>query len=99
MWPAVFHLHVLNRKMEWVKIIRPPRVRTLPVIPTREEVQRLINTVRKIRYRVFFLTVYSMGLQIGEGVDLEIGDIDGKRCVCTSVTARAAKIVACLLPW
>jgi integrase/recombinase XerD len=72
-----FHRHVLNREMEWVKIIRPPNVRRLPDIPTREEVQRLINTVRKLRYRVFFLTVYSMGLRISEGVALEVGDIDG----------------------
>ena len=74
-----FHRHVLNRKMEWVKIVRPPRVRTLPDIPTREEVQRLINRVRKLRYRVFFLTVYSMGLRISEAVALEVGDIDGVR--------------------
>lgn len=72
-----FHRHVLEREMEWIKIIRPPRVRTLPDIPTREEVQRLINTVRRVRYRVFFLTVYSMGLRISEGVELEVGDIDG----------------------
>ncbi len=41
--------------------------------------QLLINTVRRLRYRVFFLAVYSMGLRISEGVDLEIGDIDGKQ--------------------
>jgi len=75
-----FHRHVLERQMEWVKIIKPPHVRTLPDIPTREEVQRLINTVRRVRYRVFFLAVYSMGLRIGEGVDLEVGDIDGGQC-------------------
>jgi site-specific recombinase XerD len=74
-----FFRHVLNRKMDWVNIIQPPRVRTLPDIPTREEVQMLINTVRRLRYRVFFLAVYSMGLRISEGVVLEIGDIDGKQ--------------------
>jgi site-specific recombinase XerD len=72
-----FHHHVLNRKMEWVTIIKPPRTQSLPDIPTKEEVFRLINTVRKLRYRVFFLTVYSMGLRISEGVALEVGDIDG----------------------
>ena len=72
-----FHHHVLNRKMEWVTIIKPPRSQTLPDIPTQKEVQRLINTVRKLRYRVFFLTVYSMGLRISEGLALEVGDIDG----------------------
>jgi len=50
-----FHRYVLDREMEWIKIIRPPRVHSLPDIPTREEVHRLINTVRKLRYRIVLL--------------------------------------------
>ena len=72
-----FHRYVLEREMEWIKIIGPPRVRTLPDIPTREEVQLLINTVRKLRYRIFLLVVYSLGLRITEGLALEVADIDG----------------------
>ena len=71
------HRYVLDREMEWIKIIRPPRVHTLPDIPTREEVHRLINNVRKLRYRVFLLVVYSLGLRIREALDLEVADIDG----------------------
>jgi len=74
-----FHRYVLEREMEWIKIIRPPRVRTLPDIPTREEVQLLINTVRKLRYRIFLLVVYSLGLRISEGLALEVADIDGSQ--------------------
>ena len=72
-----FHRYVLDREMEWVKIVRPPRVRRLPVIATRDEIQLLINRVRKLRYRVFFVVVYSLGLRISEGLDLEVTDIDG----------------------
>ena len=74
-----FHRYVLEREMEWIKIIRPPRVRSLPDIPTREEVHRLINTVRKLRYRVFLLVVYSLGLRISEGLALQVADIDGSQ--------------------
>ncbi len=74
-----FHRYVLDREMEWIKIIRPPRVRSLPDIPTREEVHRLINTVRKLRYRIFVLVVYSLGLRISEGLALEVADIDGSQ--------------------
>ncbi len=38
--------------MEWIKLIRPPRMCTLPDSPTREEVWLLINTVRQLRYRI-----------------------------------------------
>jgi len=43
------------------------------------EVEQLIGATRKLRYRVFLLTTYSMGLRLGETLALEVGDIDGER--------------------
>jgi integrase/recombinase XerD len=74
-----FYRHVLNKPWNWVNIVKPPVVRTLPDILTREETFEVINNTCKLRYRVFFLTVYSMGLRLGEGLQLEVGDIDGSR--------------------
>jgi site-specific recombinase XerD len=76
-----FHRYVLDREMQWVKIVRPPRVYRIPDIPTREEVRQVINSVRKLRYRVFLLFVYSLGLRITEGLAVEVNDIhyDQKR--------------------
>lgn len=74
-----FYRHVLDKQWEWVKIFKPPQVRSLPDILTQEETWRLINITRKLRYRVFFLTVYSMGLRLGEGLQLKVGDIDSSR--------------------
>ncbi len=79
LWGLVFfYRHVLGRPLEWIQIVKPPQVQYLPDIPSRQEAQRLINSVRRLRYRVFFLVVYSLGLRLGEGLDLEIGDIDGQ---------------------
>ncbi len=83
-----FYRHVLDKPWDWVKIVKPPQVRSLPDILTREETFEVINITRKLRYRVFFLTVYSMGLRLGEGLSLEVGDIDGTR---HRVHIRAAK--------
>lgn len=76
-----FHRYVLDREMQWVKIVRPPRVYRIPDIPTQEEVRQVINAVRKLRYRVFLLFVYSLGLRITEGLAVEVNDIryDQKR--------------------
>jgi integrase/recombinase XerD len=54
-----FHRYVLDREMELVRIVLPPRVRRLPVIATREEVHLLINTVKTLRYRAFFVVLSS----------------------------------------
>ncbi len=74
-----FYRHVLNKPWEWLNIVKPPQVQTLPDILSREETLTVINATRKLRYRVFFLTLYSMGLRLGEGLRMEVGDIDGGR--------------------
>jgi integrase/recombinase XerD len=73
---SFFYRHVLARPMEWVDIIKPPNSRSLPDIPTCQEVQLLINSVYRLRYRVYFFALYSMGLRLGEGLGLEVRDID-----------------------
>jgi len=71
-----FWRHVLNLDWQWVNIIKPPKVHTIPDVLTVPEVNRLIGSARKLRYRVFFLTCYSMGLRLEETLSLQVGDID-----------------------
>jgi len=71
-----FYRHVLNKQWQWIKIFKPPQVHTLPDILSQQEVRGLINRCYKLRYRVYFLTVYSMGLRLGEALQLKTGDID-----------------------
>ena len=73
------HRYVLERELEWFKIVRPQTKRQLPDIPSKEEVHRLINSIRRRRYRVFLIVVYSLGLRTREGLGIEVGDIDGNR--------------------
>jgi integrase/recombinase XerD len=74
-----FWRHVLKLDWQWVKIIKPPKVQTIPDILTLAEVEKLIGATRKLRYRVFFLTAYSMGLRLEETLSLQVGDIDGQQ--------------------
>jgi integrase len=74
-----FWKHVLERDWEWVNIVKAPKVRSLPDILTVAEVEQLIGATRKLRYRVFLLATYSMGLRLSETLALQVGDIDGKR--------------------
>lgn len=74
-----FFKHVLQRDWEWLNIVKPPQIKTLPDILTPAEVSHLINSTKQLRYQVFFLTLYSLGLRLGEGLDLAVGDIDSHR--------------------
>ena len=74
-----FWKHVLKQDWQWLEIIKAPKIQSLPDILTPQEVERLIGATRKLRYRVFILTTYSMGLRLGETLTLEVGDIDAER--------------------
>ncbi len=56
-----FWKHVLKRDWQWVRIIKPPKIRSLPDILTVAEVEQVIGAARKLGYRVFALATYSMG--------------------------------------
>jgi len=74
-----FYKHVLNQQWIWVDIVKPPQTRILPDILTVGEVERLIRGARELRFQTFILVAYSMGLRLGEALNLQVGDIDRER--------------------
>lgn len=73
-----FWRHVLKVDWQWINIIKPPKVKTIPDILSSAEIETLIGTTRQLRYRVFFLATYSMGLRLSEALSLQVRDIDAK---------------------
>jgi len=74
-----FYAHVLHKPWTHPHLIKPPKAQRLPDIITVEEAQRLVQTTKVLSYRVFFFTLYSLGLRISEGLRLQVGDIDAAR--------------------
>jgi site-specific recombinase XerD len=62
-----------------IDLIKPPKAQRLPDIVTIEEATQLFSSTEKLSYRVFFFTLYSLGLRLGEGLRLQVGDIDAAR--------------------
>jgi integrase len=67
---------VLERPWDWVNIVKPPKVRSLPDILSVAEIARLLKSTRHLRFRVFFLTTYSLALCVEEALALQVGDVD-----------------------
>lgn len=74
-----YTLHVLGKPWSMPNFIKPPKVQRLPDIVTVEEAQALFAATRCLSYRVFYFTVYSMGLRLSEGLALKVSDIDATR--------------------
>ena len=74
-----YYAHVLRKPWAAPGLIKAPRTQRLPDIVTVAEAQRLFAATRILSYRVFFFTLYSLGLRLGEGLRLQVGDIDAGR--------------------
>lgn len=71
--------HVLRKPWVMPALIKPPTAQRLPDIVTVDEAQHLFAATRILSYRVFFFTLYSLGLRLGEGLALTVADIDAQR--------------------
>ncbi len=60
-----FYRYTLNK--QWLSIVKPPQVKRLPDMLTTAQVSHIINNTKQLRYQVFFLTLYSIGLRLSEG--------------------------------
>ena len=70
------YTYVLKRPWQWVDIVKPPKVQALQDVLSIAEVEAIINTTRQLRYQVYYLTTYSLGLRLSETLNLTIADID-----------------------
>ena len=74
-----YYEKVLQQPWPAPDLVKPPGAQRLPDIVTIEQMQRIIAATRVLSYRVFFYTIYSLGMRLGEGLRLQVGDIDADR--------------------
>ena len=74
-----YYAYVLDKPWPGAELTKAPKVSRLPDIVTVAQMQQIVDATRVLSYRVFFFALYSMGLRLGEGLQLRIGDIDADR--------------------
>lgn len=90
---ALRHLFVdtLGRTDELKAVPRPKREQRLPVVLSRQEVQRLFAVVENIKHRALFMVAYDAGLRLSEVLNLRIEDIDSQRMVIRICQGKGKK--------
>lgn len=71
-----FYKQVLSRPWVWVDIVKPPKQQPIQDVLSVSEVEAIINATRQLRYQVYYLTTYSLGLRLSESLNLTTADID-----------------------
>jgi len=80
---ALRHLYLdtLGRTDGLQAIPRPKRERRLPVVLSREEVQRLFAVTGNLKHKALLMVAYDAGLRLSEILNLRSEDIDSQRMV------------------
>lgn len=71
--------HTLKREWATLELVRPPKEKKLPVVLSQEEVSRVLSCLKSFRHHVCLSTIYSCGLRLREGVQLQVADLDSDR--------------------
>jgi len=77
----LFFSITLVRKWKIFSQIRWQRKESLPTVLSTKEVRRIIGNLPTLQSKVFYLTLYSLGLRLQEAINLQVGDIDKDRRV------------------
>ncbi len=74
-----YYDNVLHLPWPAPDLVKAPHVQRLPDIVTVAQMQHLIASTKVLSYRVFFYILYTLGLRLGEGLRLQVADIDADR--------------------
>lgn len=73
-----FYTYCLEKEWNAKKVPRMKRVPTFPVIPSRDDILTLLNTIENKKHKAIFVLMYGSGLRVSEVARLKIGDICSK---------------------
>lgn len=70
-----YYMEILG-KIEFAKIKPPKSEKKLPTILTKNEIMKLLDSIKNFKHRLLVEMMYSGGLRVSECVSLKINDLD-----------------------
>jgi len=86
-----FYEKTLQREWVTFDLVRPPKSQKLPVVLSRDEVRQVLGNLRRFHHRVCLTTIYSCGLRLREGSQLQVASIDSGRQLLHVRQGKGAK--------
>lgn len=86
-----FYTRTCQRDWQTLRQMKLQHVKSLPEVLTRKQVLQIVLAANTQRMAVYFWTVYSLGLRMQEGLNLQVGDIDAERGMVHIHRGKGAK--------
>lgn len=86
-----FYTRTCRRSWKTLATMKLQNAKTLPEVITRKQVHQIVDATTTPRMQTYFWTVYSLGLRMQEGLNLQVGDIDADRGLVHVHRGKGAK--------
>ena len=86
-----FYKYTEPRDWDVLRKLRIPKQKTLPSVLTIQEVHQIIGATQQFHHAAFFWTLYSLGLRLEEGLNLQPADLDAARMMVHIHRGKGAK--------
>lgn len=86
-----FYHYVLNQPNKFRYIEYCKRTRKLPIVLSKDEVQRMFSVCENIKHKAILALLYSAGLRVSEVINLKIKCIDSDRMIINILNAKGGK--------
>lgn len=73
-----FYTYVLGKEWNRYKVPRMKRILKMPIVPPKDDILRLLDSVQNLKHKAILLLLYGSGLRVGEVAHLRISDICSK---------------------
>lgn len=73
-----FYTYILKKEWNSIEVPRMKRVQALPVIPAKEDILVLLDSIDNLKHKSIFSLIYGSGLRVSEVARLRIRDICSK---------------------
>lgn len=93
-----FYNQFLNNGTIALKVPSRKGPKKLPIVYSRQEVQKIIECTTQAKYRIIFMTAYGTGMRLKELVNLKVKDVDSKRMTLFVRHSKGGKDRYTLLP-
>lgn len=87
----LFYKLVYDRQVSLSVLSVTRKAFKLPVVLSKQEVTSLIRVTDNLKHKAILVTIYSLGLRVGELIQLKVKDLDGSRGVVTIYNAKGKK--------
>lgn len=86
-----FYTNQYNRNLDTENIIRPVKSHTLPKVMNKKDLKRFFESIKNVKHRMAFETIYAYGLRRSELLNLKLQDIDTRRGMISIINGKGKK--------